>query len=218
MSIDPKIKQELQDNLDSLLKYRKSRRSQEDIITDITELLSNIKKDTFLPFVLQMMNSIQFRDSLEAFKNLKSPLQQFAYLIDLFFSKHHTETEDAPDEKEWNRLTELLDEVEMNYFGEIGFFDENTGDLQLDKITVSLKSFFDYYANGQLSFDEQTIYRIKTNFSKFDEVILSEYGFQTDDIIKFSLSVNIILQEKADRCFFLPPESGKMARINIHFC
>nr|WP_314496999.1 hypothetical protein [uncultured Chryseobacterium sp.] len=63
-----------------------------------------------------MINAIQFRDSLDAFKNLKSPLQQFAYLIDLFFSKHHTETEDAPDEKEWNRLTELLDEVEMNYF------------------------------------------------------------------------------------------------------
>lgn len=217
MSINPKIKQELQDNLDSLLKYRKSRRSQEEIIADITELLSNIKKDTFLPFVLQMMNSIQFRDSLEAFKNLKSPLQQFAYLIDLFFSKHHTETEDAPDEKEWNRLTELLDEVEMNYFGEIGFFDENTGDLQLDKITVSLKSFFDYYANGQLSFDEQTIYRIKTNFSKFDEVILSEYGFQTDDIIKFSLSVNIILQEKADKCFFYYQHPEKWQELTSTF-
>lgn len=209
MSINPKIKQELQDNLNSLLKYRSSRRSQEEIIEDITLLLINVKKDTFLPFLLQMMNSIQFRDTLESFKNLKSPLQQFAYLIDLFFSKHHTETEDSPDEEEWTKLTELLDEVEMNYFGEIGFFDENTGDFQLDKISVSLKSFFDYYANGQLSFDEQTIYRIQTNFSRFDDDIFAEYGFKTDDIVKFSLSVNRILQEKADSSLFFDPEKWK---------
>lgn len=217
MSINPKIKQELQDNLNSLLKYRSSRRSQEEIIEDITLLLSKVKKDTFLPFLLQMMNSIQFRDTLESFKNLKSPLQQFAYLIDLFFSKHHTETEDSPDEEEWTKLTELLDEVEMNYFGEIGFFDENTGDFQLDKISVSLKSFFDYYANGQLSFDEQTIYRIQTNFSRFDDDIFAEYGFKTDDIVKFSLSVNRILQEKAVSSLFFDQHPEKWKELMSSF-
>jgi len=217
MLINPKIKQELQDNLNSLLKYRSSRRSQEEIIEHITLLLSNVKKDTFLPFLLQMMNSIQFRDTLESFKNLKSPLQQFAYLIDLFFSKHHTETEDSPDEEEWTKLTELLDEVEMNYFGEIGFFDENTGDFQLDKISVSLKSFFDYYANGQLSFDEQTIYRIQTNFSRFDDDIFAEYGFKTDDIVKFSLSVNRILQEKADSSLFFDQHPEKWKELTSSF-
>ncbi|MDT3409197.1 UNVERIFIED_CONTAM: hypothetical protein QE387_003514 [Pseudacidovorax intermedius] len=71
MQIDPKIKQQLQKNLNSILKYRTARRKQEEIINDILTILHKIRKDTFLPFVLQMMNFIQFRDSLEEFKNFK---------------------------------------------------------------------------------------------------------------------------------------------------
>ncbi|MGG7550582.1 NERD domain-containing protein [Chryseobacterium arthrosphaerae] len=217
MSINSNVKKELQKNLTSMLKFRENRRSQEEIINDATFILRNIKKDTFLPFLLQMINAIHFRDSLEVFKILKSPLKQFAYLVDLYFSKDHSEKEDSPDEKEWDKLMKLLDEVEMTYFGEIGFFEENTTNFQLDKISVSLKSFFEYYANGQLSFDEQTIYRIQSNFFKFDNDIFREYGFKTDDIIKFCLSINQILQEKADKSLYYHQHPEKWKELTSKF-
>lgn len=216
--MNPKIKLELQKNINSILKYRTNRRTQEEIINDIATILHKIRKDTFLPFVLQMMNFIQFRDSLDEFKILKSPLKQFAYLIDLYLSKDHLETENISDEKDWKEILKLLDEIEMTYFGEIGFFEENqTEDFQLDKISVSMKSFFDYYTNGQLSFDEQTISRIKSNISRFDDEVFQEYGFKTEDLIKFSLSLNNILQETADRCLYFKQYPEKWEELISNF-
>jgi hypothetical protein len=218
MSIDPKIKQELQKNLNPIRKYREYRRTQEEIVNDIISILHNIRKDTFLPFVLQAINLIRFRDFLDKFKILKSPLKQFAYLIDLYFSKDHLETEDLLDKKGWNKIVELLDEVEMTYFGEIGFFKEdNTKYFQLDKISVSLKSFFEYYTNGQSSFDEQTIYRIQSNFSRFDDDIFEEYGFKTSDIITFCLSVNNILRENEDRSLYYHQNPEKWQELTSVF-
>lgn len=197
---DSKIKQDLQNNFDSLIKYKENRRTHEEIILDITKILQKVKKETFLPFLMQMLNSIKFRNTLESFKNLKSPLKQFTYLIDLFFSVESTEIEHAPNEEEWFKLTELLDEVEMTYFGEIGFFNNETDNFQLEKISVSLKAFFDYYSNGQLSYDEQNLNRLQTNFLKFDDEIFKEFSFRTKDIVKFYISLNNVLQEKTDRC------------------
>lgn len=218
MAINTKIKQELQRNLDSLFKYRETRRTQEEIINDILSILYNIRKETFLPFVLQMKNFIQFRDSLDEFKVLKSPIKQFAYLIDLYFSQEHLETEDMPNENDWKNIIKFLDEIEMTYFGEIGFFEEDiTENFQLDKISVSLKSFFEYYANGQLSFDEQTIHRIQSNFSRFDDDIFREYGFRVLDLITFCVCVNNILQEKADKCLYYHQHPEKWQELTSAF-
>ena len=139
MNKDSKIKQDLQNNFDSLIKYKENRRTHEEIILDITKILQKVKKETFLPFLMQMLNSIQFRNTLESFKNLKSPLKQLTYLIDLFFLVESTEIEHAPNEEEWIKLTELLDEVEMTYFGEIGFFNNETDNFLLKKINLSNK-------------------------------------------------------------------------------
>lgn len=112
------------------------------------------------------------------------------------------------------RLTALLEEVEMTYFAEIGFFDEGVGTYQQEKITVSLKTFFDYYTNGNLSYDEQTLNRLKTNFERFDNEIFKEFSFKTKDMIAFYLSLNIFLQTKADKCFYFsqnPKEWRKLA-------
>lgn len=195
------IKRQIQENFDKLIKYRKNRRTHEEIISDITQILKKTRKETFLPFLMQMFNAIQFRDTLETFKNLKSPQKQITYLIDLFFTTERNESVDAPNEKEWEKLTELLDEVEMTYFGEIGFFNEETNNFQLDKINVSLKAFFDYYSNGNLCYDEQTLNRLRTNFERFDNEIFKEFSFRTNDMIKFYLSINEFLQKKAYNCF-----------------
>lgn len=217
MSEQNKILKEVQNNFDSLKKYRENRRNQEEIISDITHILRKVKKEFFLPFLLQMLNSIQFRNTLDSFKNLKSPLKQLVYLIDLFFSVESSELEHAPNEEEWMKLTELLDEVEMTYFGEIGFFNENVDVFQLDKISVSLKAFFDYYSNGQLAYDEQNLNRLKTNFSRFDDVIFKNFSFKTKDIIQFYISLNEILQDKANRCLYYQQNPDKWETLTSKF-
>lgn len=217
MNNDSKIKQQIQNNFDSLINYRNNRRTHEEIISDIYKILRKVRKETFLPFIMQMLNSIQFRNTLESFQNLKSPLKQLTYLIDLFFSIESSEIEHAPNEEEWIKLTELLDEVEMTYFGEIGFFNENTDDFQLEKINISLKTFFDYYANGQLSYDEQNLNRIQTNFSRFDDEIFQEFSFKTNDIVKFYVSLNNLLQTKADRCLYFHKHPEKWQSLTSKF-
>lgn len=204
MELHPNLKTELRGHLDLLLKYRENRRNQEDIISDIIEILKDTNKDTFLPFLMQMMNSINLRYSSDIFKNLMSPLKQFAYIIDIYFSISHQESsKHAPTEDEWNKMTELLMEVEMTYFGEIGFYKENSVSLDIDKISISLKAFFDFYSNAQLSYDEQTLNRLQSNFKRFDDDLYEEYGFKTNDIVTFCFHINELLQSKIDKSFSL---------------
>lgn len=82
-----------------MIKYKKNRRSHEEIILDITTILKKLQKETFLPFLMQMLNSIQFRNELEAFNNLKSPQKQIIYLIDLFLSIESSQAEYALTKK-----------------------------------------------------------------------------------------------------------------------
>ncbi|QQT33063.1 hypothetical protein I6I99_11045 [Sphingobacterium multivorum] len=217
MNNEPRIKRQIQENFDALIKYRKTRRAHEEIISDITEMLKKVRKEAFLPFLMQMLNSIQFRDTLEAFKNLKSPQKQIIYLIDLFFSIESSEIVDGLSNEEWNKLTKLLDEVEMTYFGEIGFFDEETDNFHRDKVSVSLKAFFDYYSNGNLSYDEQTLNRLKTNFEKFDDEIFNEFSFKTQDMVQFYLSLQELLQNKADKCFHFHQNPKEWRKLTSKF-
>ena len=192
------VPKELYDNYNLLLKYKDNRRTQEEIYGDILSIIRNIKKDTLIPFIMQMMTMVGLRHTTDMYKNLMSPLKQFAYVIDIYFSTSHTQGKAMPDESQWTRLTELLMETEMTYFGEIGFpTDESSFDL--DKISVSLKSFFDFYSNAQLSYDEQTLGRLKTNFEKFDNDIKSQFGFTVNDIVVFCLHAGGLSREKAEK-------------------
>lgn len=47
MNNDSKIKQDIQNNFDSLMKYKENRRTHEEIISDITKILQKVKKKLF---------------------------------------------------------------------------------------------------------------------------------------------------------------------------
>lgn len=215
--MDPNTRAELKSRLDLILKYKSNRRIQEEIIGDIISLIKNTKQETFIPYLLQMINAIHLRHSSEAFRNLMSPLQQLAYLIDIYFSAEHEQIKHGPTEEEWLKITELLMEVEMTYFGEIGFFDEASGGFELNKISVSLKTFFDYYSNAQLSFDEQTLSRLKLNFERFDEDIFKEYGFRTNDIIIFCSHLNDLVHEKGNKSLYYAQRPEEWEKLTSSF-
>jgi len=46
--------------------YKSNRKTQEEIIGDIISLINNTKKETFIPYLLQMINAIHLRHSSEA--------------------------------------------------------------------------------------------------------------------------------------------------------
>lgn len=195
--------EELRENFNLLQKYKhkNNRRTQEEIISDIIIIIKDADKEIFIPWIMQMMNMIELRHSTETYKNLMSPLKQFAYVIDLYFSIEHKDNKGMPNEAEWNKLTELLMEVEMTYFGDIGFFSDDSENFEYDKISVSLKSFFDFYSNAQLSYDEQTLDRLKTNFEKFNDAIKIEFGFTSNDIIIFCHYIGNLIRNKSKESF-----------------
>lgn len=160
-------------------------RSQEEIIRDLKEVLKTLKEKDFITHIMSMFLSIGNRDS-EMFAHIDSPMRQFAYLIDLYYSiQDRCETEKVTREK-WKGIALLLEEIEMNNFISIGF--SNDGDLfhdeKDDKVSVSLQSFISYFSNASLCYEEQILERVM-RLSPFNELILSEFGFEVEDVYAF---------------------------------
>ena len=214
MPIQNSFPDQLKSDINLLLKYKDNRRKQDQIIADIINILQDTKKEVFIPFVLQIMTMIDWKKPSEINNGLMSPLKQYAYIIDIYLSLNHSPDKDMPSEVSWNRMKELLMEAEMTYFGDIGFPDEDPTEAELNKISVSMKSFFDFYSNAQLSYDEQTLGRLQTNFSKFDSEIGNEFGFSTTDIIKFCLHMRELIYNKSNRFFksAMPRNRERLAR------
>ena len=111
----------LKKNYDAMQAIRLSRRTQEEIIKELSSLIQNCQKDSFLPYLTQMTIHIDQRETSEVFKNLMSPMKQFVYLTDLFFSVETGGNKVGFSKTEWEKITILLNEIEMTYFGDIGF-------------------------------------------------------------------------------------------------
>jgi hypothetical protein len=130
---NPDIPDDIKARFDEMMKFRESRRTQEEIISELASMIKDFRKESFLPFVMEMMNHIDQRDSSEAFKHLMSPMKQFVYLIDLYFSVEIGGTKEGMSDEDWMKITILLNEIEMTYFGDIGFFNEETeGRLEIN--------------------------------------------------------------------------------------
>ncbi len=108
---NPDVPAEIKERFDAVMKFQKLRRSQEDIISDLSSFIKDYRTEFFLPFVMEMMNHIDQRNSSEAFKHLMSPMKQFVYLIDLYSSVEIGGSKAGMTEDEWMKITLLLNEV-----------------------------------------------------------------------------------------------------------
>ena len=211
---NPEELKELKRRWDEIDSIRKSRRTQEEIINELSSLIRSYKKDSFLPFITQMTNNINQKNTSKAYKNLMSPMKQFVYLIDLFFSLEIDGYKVGCSEEEWDKITYLLNEIEMTYFGDIGFCEENIKDSpNLDKISISLQTFINYFANAQLSYNEQTLDRLHRNCCVYDEEVKKVLGFSVLDSITFCNHIKNIINQKFTDCnyyFFNKEEWSKL--------
>ena len=199
----PEAIKALKKNYDAMQAIRLSRRTQEEIINELSSLIKDFQKDSFLPYLTQMTTHIDQRETSEVFKNLMSPMKQFVYLTDLFFSVETGGNRVGFSKDEWEKITILLNEIEMTYFGDIGFFDENIKDSpNLDKVSVSLTSFLNYFNNAQLSYDEQTLERLKRNCGNFDKEVKKHLGFSVSESILFCSHIKNLINKKYTDCNF----------------
>jgi hypothetical protein len=193
----------LKKNYDAMQSIRLYRRTQEEIIKELSSLIQNYQKDSFLPYLTQMTMHIDQRETSEVFKNLMSPMKQFVYLTDLFFSVETRGNKVGFSKTEWEKITILLNEIEMTYFGDIGFFDENIKDSpNLEKVSISLPSFLNYFNSAQLSYDEQTLERLKRNCGNFDTEVKKHLGFSVSESILFCNHIKSLINKKYTDCNF----------------
>ena len=205
----PEAIQELKKRWEQIQAIRKSRRSQEEIIQELSSIIKDFKKDSFLPYLTQMTIHIDQRETSKIFKNLMSPMKQFVYLIDLFFSVEKGGHRIGFTEKEWERITYLLNEIEMTYFGDMGFYDDNLKNSpDLDKVSVSLPTFLNYFGNAQLSYDEQTLERLQRNCGAFDKEVKEQFEFSVPESIIFCTHLRNLINKKFTECnyYFINPE------------
>jgi hypothetical protein len=194
---NPETFEELKKGWKEMQAIRKFRRTQEQIIKELISLISCFKKTSFLPYLTQMTTHIDQRDTWEAFKNLKSPMKQLSYLIDLFFSIKNSGNKVDISNQEWEQITALLNEIEMTYFADIGFYDQDINNsTNLEKISVSLPTFLFYFGNAQLSYDEQTLERLKRNCCEFDEELKNCVGFTATEAIIFCEHIRDLINKK----------------------
>jgi hypothetical protein len=203
------LPEDMQERVDEMKKIRESRRTQEEIISELGSLIKDFSKLSFLPYVMGMMDNIDQRNTSDAFKYLMSPMKQFVYLIDLYFSIEIGGIKEKISEEDWMKITMLLSEIEMTYFGDIGFFnDGNTDEQELEKISVSLQAFMQYFSNAQLSYEEQTFERFEKNCGAFETDVKRIFGFTVEDAITFSIYIRNIINQKLTDCnyYSLHPE------------
>lgn len=198
-----KVIQDQKERWKAILNVRESRRTQEEIIEELSLLIEGFRKDEFLPFLIDMIVNVDQRESSELYRNLLSPIQQLVYLIDLFFSVENGGTKVEFSREEWNKITLLLNEIEKTYFVDIGFFNENTNDgIDFEKVHVSLFTFLDYFGNSQLTYEEQTLARFESICGVFDCDIFDRFGFTVKDAVNFCSHIRGLLNKKLNDCHY----------------
>ncbi len=186
----------------TLMEAKANIRNHEDILEELKGELSELKADKFLIYALGVLNNIEDRTYWQ-FEYLMSPMRQVLFLIDVYFSISDRSEKCEIDQDKWLRITRILSDIEMNYFASIGF--SNDGDYFHDerdaKVAVSLPTFMNYFCNAQLSYDEQTLWRLEHYCGKYDKEIQEKLGFRINDICTYITYLSQLNNNKLTQIF-----------------
>ena len=170
-----------------VMAVKEQHRAQEEVIDELKAELKVIKEESFIMHTMRLILELDFRDQLSLYSNLQSPMKQTLYLIDVYYSIEEREECVDMDMECWERISLLLNEIEMIYFAEIGF--PNNGDLYSDdrdeQVKIALMTFMGYWSNAVLSYEEQMLDKIDRYIRPYDTTVQSVFGFKIDDAIRF---------------------------------
>lgn len=182
----------------SLMWAKEHHRKIDDIVSDLRGELRPIKEESLLKHAMMLILELGSRASSPLYTHLQSPMRQALYMIDVYYSIEDTNESVDMDMARWNRISLLLNEIEMSYFVSIGF--PNDGELFHDErdemISVSLPTFMDYFGNAVLSYEEQTLDKIQRYFTPYSDFIKCHFGFSINEAVKFIFHIRKIINDK----------------------
>ena len=119
--------------------------------------------------------------------NLSSPLRQLYYIAGLNISSDPATGIDIGYNREkWNRIVILLYEIENEY--QKLFFPNNPEEVteEWKRVRqVAAPSFFSYFNQGPLNYEEQVLNWTRDLFSPMDEIIEKSTSVRTENFIQF---------------------------------
>jgi hypothetical protein len=129
------------------------------------------------------------RDQLS---KLSSPLRQLYYLAGLNVSSDaHLGKDFYYSHEKWDQIVALLNEIEDEYqklF--LPNSDQQLTEAAIQKRHVAMSSFLSYFNQGPLNYEEQVIRWIRDLFTPLNDLIESQIGLKTEDLIQFYNSID----------------------------
>ena len=170
----------------------------EAVVADLQSELRPVKEVSLLIHAMRMILELDFRSTSLLYQHLQSPMRQTLYLVDVFYSIIDREESVEMDDKRWDRIAVLLDEIEMTYFINIGFSndDDYFHDERDEQVGVALSTFMGYFGNALMSYEEQTHDRILRYLKPYDSYIQSHYGFSVEQALLFIVHVRKLNNDK----------------------
>jgi hypothetical protein len=155
-------------------------------IKALKELVSKYETSEFLTFLAGILLQIPQRHTNPFLKNLMSPMRQLFFLGLLNLNRDSTEEKRGFSKKDWEEMSSLLHEIEMEYFFLLGFPKSGKETLEdIEKISVTMPTFMNYFFNGPLAYQEQEIERIEKVFKDYEPRIVQLLGISFNDFIVF---------------------------------
>ncbi|MDX3916929.1 MAG: hypothetical protein QHC79_25530 [Pseudosphingobacterium sp.] len=169
----------------------------EQLSNELKTLVSEYDAGWFLGDLSGMMKLIPQSRKVDQLSRLSSPLRQLYYLGGLVISTSKDGGNVNYHEPEvWEKVVDLLNRIEWEYarifFPKEG---EEPDDDWHRVREVAMPSFLDYFNQGPLNYEEQTINWIEALYSSLDDTIERETGLRTADFLKFYENVDRLMNE-----------------------
>ncbi|MEK6506998.1 hypothetical protein [Myroides sp. C4067] len=165
---------------------------------ELKNLVSTYDTQWFLGDLSGLMKCIANGAAQDQLGNLSSPLRQLYFLGGLVISSNdQNATEIQYTEEKWEKIVELLNEIELEY--DKLFFakpNEEINDEWRKIRQVAMPSFLSYFNQGPLNYEEQTINWINDLYTQLDETVQAETGVEVIDFINFYNSLDELVQQK----------------------
>ncbi len=159
----------------------------------------------FVTFIAGLILHIGERHESPYLKNLHSPMRQLFYLAQLNLEKTSDEKKIGISNNEWDEIAQLLSDIETDYCRLLGF-PKSGEELKEDveKISVMMPTYFNYFFNGPLSYTEQEIEKIEQVLKPHEPAIIKKFGFSLAEFIRFYDLMNDRININLNKTFELP--------------
>jgi hypothetical protein len=163
---------------------------------ELKDLVAIYDTQWFLGDLSNLMHHIIGGRAFDQLGKLSSPLRQLYFVGGLLVSSDPANGKEIQySEEEWEKIVELLNDIENEY--DKIFFpkpDEEIDEKWKKVRQVAIPSFLSYFNQGPLNYEEQTINWVMDLFSHLDNIIEPAIGIRTEDFIQFYNNLDLLNQ------------------------